>query len=220
MPNTAKFVSYLWGIETSFCFFSCQHSSKFVSYLWGIETGRWDLCQPLRKSFVSYLWGIETQVGFSLYRSNYAVCILPMRDWNPGKNDIVITGNGSSLYLTYEGLKQTSTAFFNFSGIGVCILPMRDWNFWFEMYRSTTGFVCILPMRDWNIYFISGGVFEWIWFVSYLWGIETHIISSKNGNLRFVCILPMRDWNSWNQALVSSLTYTSLYLTYEGLKLQ
>ncbi len=102
--RVAKFVAYLWGIETLFdepigsrgrgvCSLPMRNwnpggwrtdplGRKFVAYLWGIETwiptvplGQWDL-------FVAYLWGIETEFLPHIPESPHYVCSLPMRNWN------------------------------------------------------------------------------------------------------------------------------------------
>ena len=122
---------------------------QFVSYLWGIETTFFThtffwtppVCiLPMRD------WNTWTN---SVDRTGNTVCILPMRDWNIAKIRQVMYRMGSlyltyeglkllilhppikclhCLYLTYEGLKQISISFSMIWTFSVCILPMRDWN--------------------------------------------------------------------------------------------
>ena len=125
-------------------------ASPFVSYLWGIETGQWQSDRStVSQPFVSYLWGIETLFGSHIFLNCHWVCILPMRDWNQGQPKFLdfvgpfvsylwgiettflvpwLEHHKSCLYLTYEGLKPTTTTENNISTLKVCILPMRDWN--------------------------------------------------------------------------------------------
>ena len=166
---------------------------EFVSYLWGIETFLSRLQASHRIVFVSYLWGIETSCQWLWY-------------W-PWQR----------LYLTFEGLKHGISKLM-FSIKNVCILPLRDWNTdWtytyncgryglyltFEGLKRTFKYNC----DDGKIWFVSylWGIetrtLQWEryshlkWFVSYLWGIETFFFLVTFWNRDAVCILPLRDWN-------------------------
>ena len=127
---------------------SFYNFEQFGSYLWGIETQQSVIWLWEQEGFGSYLWGIETKIllkygrernlrldltyeGLKLHRiakigMDYAVWILPMRDWNR-----IRTAKGMpilfSLDLTYEGLKPECGRNF-VHDVRVWILPMRDWN--------------------------------------------------------------------------------------------
>jgi len=109
--------------------------------------------------------------------------------------------------------------------LSVCSLPMRDWNLYSAWRERWTYRVCSLPMRDWNYIKCHCSAWRGVWFVAYLWGIETSGqvlghdvlfmfvaylwgIETEDADLaaavrESVCSLPMRDWN--NSLLVSSL---------------
>ena len=99
-----------------------------------------------------------------------------------------------SLYLTYEGLKPRLIDSATGSGHFRLYLTYEGLKLCCKVTSSSNGKVCILPMRDWNLDSLFSLQCLFV-FVSYLWGIETQ---------------------SWR--LRPCNPYTSLYLTYEGLK--
>ena len=76
--------------------------------------------------------------------------------------------------------------------------------------------VCILPMRDWNTIDKSSGV-QCPKFVSYLWGIETHL---QDCICYFFYMFVSYLWGIETMSVEVPLikTLVRLYLTYEGLK--
>ena len=65
MFKLARFLLYLWGIETQYQNDKYNTHNKFLLYLWGIETAplKWPANGNTR--FLLYLWGIETYIQFS-----------------------------------------------------------------------------------------------------------------------------------------------------------
>ena len=108
----------------------------------------------MRLKFLSYLWGMETQFQHKtlLNLDIFFVLILPMRNGN-----ILMCINSISHRI-------------------VLILPMRNGNvsnksLYFKLYM-----VLILPMRNGNLISFALATLSWISaFLSYLWGMETHI---------------------------------------------
>ena len=215
---STRFVSYLWGIETTGTRGGCRPGCAFVSYLWGIETAEGGNRGMSTKSLYRTYEELKPVLRFRrLIAAVRLVCIVPMRNWN---NFFLIYRGGRKprLYRTYEELKQVRAAkeaagrevFVSYLwGIetgnttrsdracsSVCIVPMRNWNWAAAEHAAGTIFVCIVPMRNWNpLRRVAGRSVLGRRFVSYLWGIETR----NHGQVRFfgfsVCIVPMRNWN-------------------------
>ena len=198
----------------------------FVSYLWGIETS-WlapnDKIQeivcivPMRNWNTAF--GILLAVGLilRLYRTYEE-----LKHWKVESCGIF---SSPSLYRTYEELKLENEfriladrALFVLYLWGietrkwipypcrsgtVCIVPMRNWNCRIRSRYSTIAIVvCIVPMRNWNsawtlltltqtisLYRTYEELKPWTSFcvlccrrvfVSYLWGIETLSCAKKN----------------------------------------
>ena len=124
--------------------------------------------QPL---FLSYLWGMETKSDALPLSYGHTVLILPMRNGNK--------------YYRYEFVIE----------LIVLILPMRNGNVLYVVVLAFCLFVLILPMRNGNVgislltypgRFRSYPTYEewkhvfshssfplFLWFLSYLWGMET-----------------------------------------------
>ena len=60
IEGAKKFLSYLWGMETTRFRVYKRQVYAFLSYLWGMETPHLKLRWTLRYTFLSYLWGMET----------------------------------------------------------------------------------------------------------------------------------------------------------------
>ena len=102
--KTHSFLSYLWGMETSFpsLLYSfpllrsyptyeewkpiflkiLKFKVKFLSYLWGMETMFTPESVDTSILFLSYLWGMETDSSILIQQSLKNVLILPMRNGN------------------------------------------------------------------------------------------------------------------------------------------
>ncbi len=121
------------------------------------------------KMFLSYLWGIETAAREDQrYMQKKFLSYL----WGIETHDFSYRfGEGPRFYPTYEGLKLFLDAT-EIKEKKVFILPMRDWNSFSDHPRKV--------------------VFS---FLSYLWGIETHVFPRIKARIHWVFILPMRDWN-------------------------
>jgi len=164
------------------------------------------------------------------------VLILPMRNGNLYSNLIVITQflvlilpmrNGNIWGVYYEkGLYAI-----------VLILPMRNGNHLYQIYFWRRNFVLILPMRNGNIgkqwlYFRDSIVLilpmrngnhifanyylHTIWFLSYLWGMET-IYCQYHYIILFSSYPTYEEWKPSNiDFLVAS--YSRSYPTYEEWK--
>mgnify|MGYP007135779307 CR=1 FL=1 len=148
----------------------------------------------LVQTFWSYLWGIETKLILFHY------CIIIRMFWS---------------YLW--GIETSSRAVRGDPRLcRVLIVPMRNWNR--DQYVNLCEplpYVLIVPMRNWNRTTRRSASRRWR-FWSYLWGIETRLLTdealglfrfdrtyeelkpsrcSKCGRGNRVLIVPMRNWN-------------------------
>jgi len=117
-----------------------------------------------------------------------------MRDWNYNWWRIASSFPPFLSYLW--GIETNFRCWMTVGVLAVFIVPMRDWN---------TAIGALLGGRvEFSFYRTYEGLKHFrqkatdrcsCTFLSYLWGIETHIIS-KGINQERVFIVPMRDWNS------------------------
>ena len=56
--------------------------ARFLVYLWGIETKKGPWKNNCRMGFLVYLWGIETIYAWGAWSKDRGVFSLPMRNWN------------------------------------------------------------------------------------------------------------------------------------------
>ncbi len=122
--------------------------------------------------FIAYLWGIETPYN----NSN-----------NNSKN--------YRLSRTYEELKRSNLFYNRQLNNLVYRVPMRNWNYiWIAFFRSRYS-VYRVPMRNWNCYFWWYLKRDLLWFIAYLWGIETWYWKRFFLLPVHVYRVPMRNWN-------------------------
>ena len=158
----AKFVSYLWGIETArsdgvstgrqVCIVPMRNWNIVILSTWYFFgraslyrtyeelKRRWDRNPRLAVlAFVSYLWGIESHADVLEYNPLSATRLYrtyeelkPLTEWRINMTDIC-------LYRTYEELKPDQRGYID-PGMVVCIVPMRNWNF--EIAVKSAIFYC------------------------------------------------------------------------------
>ena len=187
--STAKFLSYLWGMETEMWlryFFNNVRSYPtyeewkqflrlkiFIVWLSSYPTyEEWKLffitlIMCYSKSFLSYLWGMETTFDFCHILDNSRVLILPMRN-----------GNEDSARRSAAGW------------VGVLILPMRNGNVLAltKYVPSSCSFLSYLWGME-TICLISI-INLFTWFLSYLWGMETILTNRRlMGDRQFLSYL-------------------------------
>ena len=182
----------------------------FISYLWGIETSCLYLHFEFRFMFISYLWGIETKKSDRKIIYRYEVYILPMRNWNErAKTNVkkaiefisylwgIETNNtkkkfqkpGNGLYLTYEELK----------------LPPY-------IVSSRNGFRLYLTYEELKHEAEKRNVAVIKKFISYLWGIETHVNKSEIIILSFKFISYLWGIETWHMQEI--LRISQAFISY------
>jgi len=193
MPIAARFIPYLWGIETYLFLIIIWSRIWFIPYLWGIETALPSSSHARTPLFIPYLWGIETEDEMhSTYTNNVFIPYLWGIETSPplSLRDPRLPG----LFRTYEELKR---------------LPLMSCPF------LTSKFIPYL----WGIettHLTNSELIEQL-FIPYLWGIETHP-KQKLFNVLKLCLfrtyeelkllycpwwslcrqvysVPMRNWN-------------------------
>ncbi len=124
----ATFLPYLWGIETTICFWQWNRKVTFLPYLWGIETSYSKNLPWQVGLFLPYLWGIETRL-VCLKNKVYiwVIFTLPMRHWNDHKTGQMGVKVGN-FYPTYEALKHCLSQAWRYEAFNIFTLPMRHWN--------------------------------------------------------------------------------------------
>ena len=103
-----------------------EERGRILSYLWGIETYYcWSNFKAV-SGILSYLWGIETQFFLNILLLILLDFILPMRNWNRRychvipvtTNDFILPMRNWNKMMQFKGRKIK----WDF------ILPMRNWN--------------------------------------------------------------------------------------------
>jgi len=167
----ARFLNFLWGMETIIASNSFWRTAQFLNFLWGMETciSRWCLHAwrtvfelPMRdgnKDILAELrWFIE-------------VFELPMRDGNLHL-PMMLTCLTNCFWTSYEGWKQPQAH----------RLPPSSPGFWtsYEGWKQIS-LRYLLPLRA--------------SFLNFLWGMETVNMRYRTGAPIIVFELPMRDGN-------------------------
>ncbi len=80
-------------------------SARFLPYLWGMETVIALLIGKMERGFLPYLWGMETTQALSFTISNVSVLTVPMRNGNYRLHARLQVLVGS--YRTYEEWKHS-----------------------------------------------------------------------------------------------------------------
>ena len=143
--------------------------------------------------FLQYLWGIETSINHSF---TYDV--------------------SNRFYSTYEELKL---AVFNASlNANSCFtVPMRNWNIHVFILIFYTSLCFYSTYEELKHVLVKHKQWSSIWFLQYLWGIETLVSPGLQCHQLSVFTVPMRNWN-----LIcvdtSTSSFSSFYSTYEELK--
>ena len=145
-----RFLSYLWGMETSHGRKDEQRTkSSYPTY------EEWKLFvknHPISLSFpfLSYLWGMETLLNFADMMEVESVLILPMRNGNHEISINILDKYG--WFLSYLwGMETIMGNIYPLFLHVVLILPMRNGNF--NLLVGNIGDespVLILPMRNGN----------------------------------------------------------------------
>ena len=204
-----------WNFITSSVIF---RPAKFIDYLWGIETPQSWIGPPCQTSFIDYLWGIETLIlHLWLFQENQ-VYRLPMRNWNASSSMVQLYF--LSLFIDYLwGIETIICNCCSHISKSVYRLPMRNWNCATALYGTYKDVVYRLPMRNWNVRIFAGiGYVHYVYrlpmrnwncqeyflhwytlsrFIDYLWGIETLIDTFNISRPEYVYRLPMRNWNPY-----------------------
>ncbi len=145
---------------------------KFLSYLWGMETSFLQLLLLVLLLFLSYLWGMETYVFETSVREHFG-SYPTYEEWKPSISFFFSIFSAISSYPTYEEWKLGQ----NLGGLLGCKCSYPTYEEW-KHTTSTIGCisfikVLILPMRNGNNSFGQSFAFGLKLFLSYLWGMET-----------------------------------------------
>jgi len=140
--------------------------------------------------------GLKLCRAVALHPERFAVCILPLRDWNNLDGMQYLNDLYEGLYLTFEGLKLHMVI------SPITTMPRFVSYLWGIETRSKS--------HRWPIISCLYLTFEGL-------KHKTVMVFPLTGVL--VCILPLRDWNYWYINFIISVVLFSLYLTFEGLKL-
>ena len=166
-----SFLPYLWGIETIPIYSRDIRKGAFLPYLWGIETSHIAILETGQKhSFLPYLWGIETISRKNKFYSHFR--FYPTYEALKHATLAIIFWEKTVFTLPMRHWNSSPTLPPENSGLKVFTLPMRHWNSFAPSFSERIKRVFTLPMRHWNRFS------PWVYhhpstFLPYLWGIET-----------------------------------------------
>jgi len=100
-----RFLSYLWGMETTNCQLEYILFNIFLSYLWGMETFYSSGLFGRIWHFLSYLWGMETPLWRNISFHSIDTFYPTYEEWKPVSRT-KSTPKSTTFYPTYEEWKH------------------------------------------------------------------------------------------------------------------